>query len=53
MRDLAIRREFSSKAIGREEFVTVIILDDFPYGFKGHGVRVQLIRVHVVERCRL
>lgn len=53
MRDLSIRWEFGSEAVSGEEFVTVIVLDDFPHGFEGHGVRVQLVRVHVVERRRL
>lgn len=53
MRDLSVRWEFGSKAVRGEEFVTVVVLDDFPYGFEGHGVRIQLVWVHVVERRRL
>lgn len=50
---LAVWWDFGSEAIGREEFVAVVILDDFPNGLQRHGVRAELVRAHVVERSGL
>ena len=49
MRDLAIRGQLGSKSVGREQLVTVVVLDDLPDSLQGHGVGVHLVRAHIVE----
>lgn len=49
MGDLPVGRQFGSEAVRREEFVAVVILDDFTDGLQSHGVRVHLVRTHVVQ----
>lgn len=49
MGDFAIRGQLSSKTISREELVTVVVLDNLPYCFQGHGIRVHLVGTHIVE----
>lgn len=50
VRDLAIRWDFGTKAIGREELVTVVVLDDFPHGLQCQGIGAQLVGADVVQR---
>ena len=47
--DLAIRRQFRSEAVRWEEFVTVVVLDDLPHCLQSHGVRIHLVRTHVMQ----
>lgn len=49
MGDLPVGRQLGSEAVRREEFVAVVILDDFADGLQSHGVRVHLVRTHVVQ----
>lgn len=48
--DLAIRRDFGTKAVGREELVTVVVLDDFPHCLQCQGIGAQLVGARVVQR---
>lgn len=47
--DLSVRGQLGSKAVRREEFVAVVILDDLANSLQSHGVRVHLVRTHVVQ----
>lgn len=47
--DLAIWRKLCSKAICWEEFVTIVVLDDLPYSFQSHGIRIHLVRAHIMQ----
>lgn len=48
--DLAVRWDFGTKAVGREELVAVVVLDDFPHCLQCQGIGAQLVRAHVVQR---
>lgn len=50
MGDFAIRGQLSSEAIGREELVAVVVLDNLTHRFQGHGICIHLVRAHIVER---
>lgn len=50
MGDLAVRWDFGTKAIGREELVTVVVLDDFPHCLQCQGIGAQLVGARVVQR---
>lgn len=49
----SIRRQFGSKAQSGEHLVTVVVLNDLPNSLQCHGVGVQLVGVHVVQRSWL
>lgn len=49
MGDFAIRGELSSKAVGRKELVTVVVLDYLSHCFQGHGICIHLVWTHIVE----
>lgn len=48
--DLAIGWQLGSKAVGREELVAVVVLDDLPDGLECQGVCAQLVGAGVVQR---
>lgn len=45
--------QLGSKAQSRKHLVTVVVLDDLPDSLQGHGVGIQLVGVHVVQRSGL
>lgn len=47
--DFAIRWQLSAEAIRRKELVTVVVLDNLPHCFQGHGICIHLIGTHIVE----
>lgn len=47
--DPSFWRQLGSKAIGWEELVTVIVLDDFSHCLEGHGIGAELVGTHVVQ----
>lgn len=53
MGDLAIWRDFCSKAVSRKKFVTVVVLDDLPNSLQSHCICIHLVWTHVVQRCGL
>lgn len=46
----SIGGQFCPKAQSREHLVAVVVLNDLPDGLQRHGVSVQLVGVHVVQR---
>lgn len=50
VRDLSVWGKFCSEAVGRKEFVAVVVLDDVAHRLQRHRVHVQLVRIHVVQR---
>lgn len=50
MRDLSVWGKFRSEAVGRKEFVAVVVLDDVAHRLQRHRIHVQLVRIHVVQR---
>lgn len=50
VRDPSIRGKFGAEAQRRKHLVAVVVLDDLPDSSQGHGVVVQLVRAHVMER---
>lgn len=46
----SIRRQLGSKAQRGEHLVAVVVLNDLADRLQGHGVGVQLVWAHVVER---
>lgn len=42
--------QFGSEAQSREHLVAVVVLNDLPDGLQRHGVSVELVGVHVVQR---
>lgn len=41
--------QLGPKAVGWEELVTVIVLDDFSHCLQGHGIGAELVGTHVVQ----
>ena len=50
MRDPSVGGKLGTKAQRGKHLIAVVVLDDLPDGAQGHGVVVQLVRAHVVER---
>lgn len=46
----SIRGQFGAEAQSRKHLVAVVVLNDLPDGLQCHGVSVQLVGVHVVQR---
>lgn len=42
--------QLGPKAIGWEEFVTVVVLNDLSHCLEGHGIGAELVGTHVVQR---
>ena len=42
--------QLGPEAVGWEELVAVVVLDDVPHRLQGHSVGVHLVRAHVVQR---
>lgn len=51
--DPPLWRQFGPKAIGWEQLVTVVVLDDLSHCLEGHGISAELVGTHVVQRGRL
>lgn len=49
MGDLAVGWDFGAEAIGGEELVTVVVLDDLPHCLQRQGVGAQLVGARVVQ----
>lgn len=49
MGDFAVGGQLSSEAVGGEELVAVVVLDDLADRLQGHGVGVHLVGAHIVE----
>lgn len=49
MGDPSLWGQLGPKAVGWEEFVTVIVLDDFSHCLQGHGIGAELVGTHVVQ----
>lgn len=49
MGDSAVRGQLGSKTVGREELVTVVVLDNLSHSFQGHCICIHLIRTHIME----
>lgn len=47
--DFAVRGQLSSETVGREELVTVVVLDNLTDCFQGHGICIHLVGTHIVE----
>lgn len=50
MRDSSVWGKFGAEAQRRKHLVAVVVLDDLSDGPQCHGVVVQLIWAHVMER---
>lgn len=48
MRDPPLWGQLGSKAIGWEELVTVVVLNDLSHCLEGHGIGAELVGAHVV-----
>lgn len=48
--DTPIWWELGTESQRRKQLVAVVVLDDLPDGAQGHGVVIQLVRAHVMER---
>lgn len=46
----SIRGQFGAEAQSRKHLVAVVVLNDLADGLQRHGVSVQLVGVHVVQR---
>lgn len=46
----SVRRQFGSEAKCWEHLVAVVVLNDLADCLQGHGVGIQLVRAHVVQR---
>lgn len=49
MGDPPIRGQLSTESQGREHLITVIVLNDLSHSLQGHGIRIHLVWVHVVQ----
>lgn len=50
VRDPPIRWKLGAEAQCRKHLVAVVVLDDLSDGSQRHGVVVQMVRAHVMER---
>ena len=53
MRDSPVRWQFCSEAKSGEHLIAVVVLYNLPDRLQGHGIGVELVWVHVVQRCGL
>lgn len=53
VRNPSVGGQFGSKAQSGEHLVAVVVLNYLPYSLQGHGVGVQRVGIHVVQRSRL
>lgn len=48
--DLAVGRQLGAEAVGGEELVAVVVLDDLPNGLERQGIGAELVGAGVVQR---